>query len=1043
MSTNLHELTKQLDALTYNSRSVLNALIRSVMASGSSTGWTVERAGRQITMTRSDIFVLSSFYTEWEYTRFDQRAFDNIRVKLDSQFAAKGVAHEEPVTYAIVQHSKIMTMTAKDADVSDDEYWLKKVREQVNPKLFTNTAPIPVNIRTPIYDENLSTKHFDQFETYLFPRSYYTMDTLGYRGDNTSHMGGGADWFFDIDRIMTIDADRTVIGVQNPELAKVREKNYLSTSRLNSLAGGFESYAFAPNSLSFGYYNQVNGVNGAAVAGLKNFTYGKQSGIFAGEINTAVSDYSVIAGGKYNGSVGDYGFTANLGNSVGGYSFPFRRYVNEVNDNTVTDCERTITTEDGCVYNLQMIGSAGNGADAQGNLAPNQLLISKEDLKQSGFGIVANRITSAYEGASSSYADFKIGDTLRVYRCRVVNDNEVYNIGTYLERIVTGMEMRSYGLVVTFNNSINQADGIDGEIISGYVARYIASDVPQCYDNGTLLSLGNQASVASTVLGYNNVAGGLHQTVVGNSNNELLRPLFIVGNGSHYIDQNTSRHNAMVVAKNYTYLRTSSHYINFGISDYTTASQYVHGDIAYKSNRKYDEDYQLYGIEKYYGIYAYDMDDTLSDDTRAVLRVSHEYSVLGIGRNSVIMHPVTTVDHPNDNKILVEAESRDGSIGIHTGNSEPDDASLTVDTDWMTYYNTNVCRSALDKSIVVWAKDFVGIHGSTGIELHTSSYIHCEYGTLTMHGISLGALTADTSDLRGLMDFNIGSSTSRFESSYIKYPGHYFAYKSNLRRMYEDAETYSSYVNAFHILSNTHYIYRDVANNSNVWSTAQLLLPGNVTCGSAEHYNHCLPHPKFQVSNVHFYDDVHTNPTPGTGFICQELAYLADVHDLDKKSNGMYVGNASGRSTISEGVPSYVNMCDITFNSDESAYAGATLSFTIRDDMSASCQGFVTFSLAEHNMDSPEGAAIILFERAGHDAHTFDTDRLKIYVQKTGTRSCAIFYMTETEFSFVKTMKLVAGDASVEYQPAPVHVTVQPSSSYLLDWQKVKKDIHQ
>jgi hypothetical protein len=94
-------------------------------------------------------------------------------------------------------------------------------------------------------------------------------------------------------------------------------------------------------------------------------------------------------------------------------------------------------------------------------------------------------------------------------------------------------------------------------------------------------------------------------------------------------------------------------------------------------------------------------------------------------------------------------------------------------------------------------------------------------------------------------------------------------------------------------------------------------------------------------------------------------------------------------------------------------------------------------------MDSPEGAAIILFERAGHDARTFDTDRLKIYVQKTGTRSCSIFYMTETEFSFVKTMKLVAGDASIEYQPAPVHVTVQPSSSYLLDWQKVKKDIHQ
>ena len=112
MSTNLHELTKQLDALTYNSRSVLNALIRSVMAAGSSTGWTVERAGVEVTMTRTDIFLLSSFYTEWEYTRFDKDQFDTIREKLDAQYAdGQGMVSDTPVTYAIVQHSKIMTMT--------------------------------------------------------------------------------------------------------------------------------------------------------------------------------------------------------------------------------------------------------------------------------------------------------------------------------------------------------------------------------------------------------------------------------------------------------------------------------------------------------------------------------------------------------------------------------------------------------------------------------------------------------------------------------------------------------------------------------------------------------------------------------------------------------------------------------------------------------------------------------------------------------------------------------------------------------------------
>ena len=52
---NLHELTKQLDVLTWNARSVLNALIRSAMSAGSSKGFTVTRADERIVLDKEDI----------------------------------------------------------------------------------------------------------------------------------------------------------------------------------------------------------------------------------------------------------------------------------------------------------------------------------------------------------------------------------------------------------------------------------------------------------------------------------------------------------------------------------------------------------------------------------------------------------------------------------------------------------------------------------------------------------------------------------------------------------------------------------------------------------------------------------------------------------------------------------------------------------------------------------------------------------------------------------------------------------------------------
>ena len=1015
MSTNLHELTKQLDALTYNSRSVLNALIRSVMAAGSSTGWTVERAGVEVTMTRTDIFLLSSFYTEWEYTRFDKDQFDTIREKLDAQYAdGQGMVSDTPVTYAIVQHSKIMTMTTTDVGVADDSYWLDKVKNQVNPKMFTNSAPIPINLRTPIYDENLSTKHFDQFETYLFPRAYYTLDTLGFSGDNASHVGGGREWFFDIDDKMTIGADRTIIGVQNPEVAKVRDTNYQTLGTLNSLAGGTDSYAFGPNTFSYGLYNQVYGKNSAAVGGAYNFVYSEESGILGGHWGTVQSIYGAIAGGLGNFVTGQYGFAANENNNVGGFAFYFQRYVKAANSNTVTDCVDTFTTEDGCVYNLQLTGAAGNGADVNGTIGPNQILITTDTLAQSGFHSGQNRISSGYETAPYGYGDIKVGDFVRLSRPRVYNDNGIPNMGNYLDRTVTALEMRTYGLVVTFDNAVNRFPGVNGEVTNGYMARRHTYQLPVCNDFNKFIRLENEGPYSSAAFGFNTVAGGRHQFVAGQSNSELMRPLFIIGNGSHYIDGNTYRHNAMVVAKNYSYMRTSSQYVNFGISDYTTATQYVHGDYSYKENRKYDEDYINYQIEKYAGVYAYDLDSESLDETRAVLRVSHEHTALGIGRSSIIAHPMSTEKNPNSNKVLLEAECHEGAIGIHAGSwqYDPSEENATDENNWLEFYNNQVRSGGKDMSITMWALDHIGIHGSGGIRLHTTKYIHGEYGALTLHGISMGALTADTSDIRGLMDFKMGYADKKQVSAYIKYPGHYFMWKNHAINTYPSEESYSNYIGAYHVISNTHYIQTNDAKDGNIWSTAQLILPGNVTCGNQEHENHALPHPKLQVQNVNFPDDIHKDPYQTIGYLSQELAYLVDVKDLENRLTDSFIGAIK---PLAGSGTNYMHLANVVFPNIAHAAGGVMFSVSFLQQYGKCGNAILSFAI----MPSPSphigqyGKCVVLREE--QMSTTTSLTNMKFYAVCKGECSAEIWYCSTSSTDFITSMRLIGGMADVGY----------------------------
>ena len=136
MSANLHELTKQLDVLSWNSRSVLNALIRSAMAAGSSSGFTVKRAGEDVSLSRDNIAILSEFYEEWESIGYVGGSdFNSLFIKIGGRY------EDGMLVESLVKHAQIMWMDSTNVSEKDNYgYWLNRITTMENPKWMTNTV---------------------------------------------------------------------------------------------------------------------------------------------------------------------------------------------------------------------------------------------------------------------------------------------------------------------------------------------------------------------------------------------------------------------------------------------------------------------------------------------------------------------------------------------------------------------------------------------------------------------------------------------------------------------------------------------------------------------------------------------------------------------------------------------------------------------------------------------------------------------------------------------------------------------------------------
>lgn len=940
MSANLHELTKQLDVLSWNSRSVLNALIRSVMRAGSSNGFAVTRAGVDISLSRDDISRIYDFYEAWEASGYatgtDNADFYALVDEVGSRY------DDGALVESLVKHAQIMMMDNTNVDYKyQSTYWLDKVANIENPKWFTNTAPIPLSIRTPIYDENLSTKHFDEYETYLFPSGYYSVDTLGYSGDGFAHSGGGSSWNFNVDNSFTISADRIILGDQEKTIADKFESSYTNTSPLYSLAGGYSSFAYGLYSIAFGKWNQAYGSESATIGGISNTAYGLYSGILGGRDNVIISSSSAIVGGSKNIIVGHKSFATNSSNHVGGYNYNFIRQV--IGGDPNTDCAPDYTDENGCVYHLATTETSMGAI----SLGLNEIFISDGEIGTSL--IEPNKKYSA--GYNDSLAttpfDFRLNDGVVVHSYQLYGDKNVSQAFEPLIANVVAVQKVDGGYIVRLNKNLDNSN-IPGlgtsSIVGGKVSRYYSRSFVELNPNFSFFNLNTSVNMAySTPLvnsgtddcsafGYNTISCGACQTVIGSSNQELQRPRFIVGVGStSYIaseDDKLFRKNALVVAPEYMYGTTSTGYVMFGTSNFSTVdiTQFGDGDdtdypIAYTC-RSADEDFFLYNIEKYAGFYAYVDDPKLS--TRAVLRVYNEKALLTRGNNGIQMQRPNTYGGSDSLNVQTELFANDGSIAIHSSTVKPNSSinrkNPSDGIGWKTY-GFVFSEWENKHNVEIWAEDEVGICGNTKLIL-TAGSISGDgditepgygFGDMEIRAFAYKSLTAwpfgvaesyvdpEQKKLEGLYAYPINYSKINRHLDTITDCGHYYSTidKAGLSR--NDPEfgriLYNGYNSTVHMFVSSQIAY-DTQNNPVGFDVSSLVLPGGLlnsvksSSGSAN-----LPHPFVSIARVNL-DGTATSRTDSSidgGYIVKELAYRSDAE------------NFTAKVLSNVGVPAYTN----------------------------------------------------------------------------------------------------------------------------------------
>lgn len=870
----MYKLTKQIDALTYNSRAVLNALVRSCIAAGTSNGYTVRRFGVDLTLDRTDIFRLYDFYQSWANGSYGYEPFTNEPTEFDYIVAkcdAKWKSDEQLVTKAIVTHSKILYLVSSNKNQNGTDYWVGLIRDSSSPKLVTNSAPIPLNLRTPLYDADLSTKSFSQYETYLFPSGYNKISITGMPGDGEDHVGGGKNWLWDIDESFEVTAPRILLGYHsNPQR---RLENYRNTKY--SMSFGYETYALGEHSVALGGLNGIAmGDDSATVGGHRPFAIGNNTMVASGYNNTAVG-LSSFASNYQVHSVGLYSFAANCETVTGAYTYLFT--IEEPTTNTtLTECEAIKDTTTGICLTTDGSSSVLSG-DGR-----NTVRISYSSLVAEGFWDI----------------NISKGDRVIIY-AQTRKENGLTYTGTSTEGYA--FKPLYFGVAnVTRSNGdyLVQLDGTipKGETFSslwvngGYISRYSMELQDISYSGALLEGHTRYPGEASTALNYHTFTSGVNQTVVGQMNRGDRDAKFVVGIGSSYVGDKAFRRNGLVVAQGYSYMQTADMSAVIGVSNYK--------NIHY---RDYDARFVANG--------AWMMHDGSGDYT-GYARINDARTEIGLYRDgtpsedSELTFVRSGSSYLSTNyDVTTCLESRAGTMVICAGSY----------TGAEHIYDVLLQQSPLmpndgEKGIAIYSENGMELRNTNEsymMSFENSGYISAKFKGLFLAGNTWGALTATDNARSFWVYHNDGNNyTNPYNTpghcvdypNTITYSGFFYALNSwnagytppdgrvslpsRARGSWEYQQGHS-----FHIFNSA----VDCVNSSNQngFDVSCLILPGLVEHNEISD----PPHPK--VINSFIYGMGNGGVMPAETYVTEELAYLTDVYKAMPLSNTSHILNAN------------------------------------------------------------------------------------------------------------------------------------------------------
>lgn len=177
-----------------------------------------------------------------------------------------------PVSKDTFNGSDDVTIFGSNFADGDVAYWLFKIRNPQNNRVSGNASPVPINVRTPLYNKNLGVVNYDGNQPYILPFEFHKNDHLGYYGDSVQREAGGYSW--------DIATEHLSIGIGNQA-----EGKYSFASGNDTIAG--DSYNATFNCGTWGTDIVATAFGKNTIAGEMPYTF--TNGIYDDTLDIEIS----------------------------------------------------------------------------------------------------------------------------------------------------------------------------------------------------------------------------------------------------------------------------------------------------------------------------------------------------------------------------------------------------------------------------------------------------------------------------------------------------------------------------------------------------------------------------------------------------------------------------------------------------------------------------------------------------------------------------------------------------------------------------------